>query len=94
MSLTTATETIHDPHTSVAPAVTAPPVDQNKVRRAAWAGLIGTTLEQYDFVIYGTASSLKSPETRDRNLMTPEDAVDEARQPVPVDEAQQPVAVV
>lgn len=84
MSLTTATETIHDPHTSVAPAVTAPPVDQNKVRRAAWAGLIGTTLEQYDFVIYGTASSLKSPETRDRHLMTPEDAVDEARQPVAV----------
>ncbi len=28
------------------------------VRRAAWAGLIGTTLEQYDFVIYGTASAL------------------------------------
>ena len=28
------------------------------VRRAAWAGLIGTPLEQYDFVIYGTASAL------------------------------------
>lgn len=28
------------------------------VRRAAWAGLIGTALEQYDFVIYGTASAL------------------------------------
>jgi MFS family permease len=28
------------------------------VRRAAWAGLVGTTLEQYDFVIYGTASAL------------------------------------
>lgn len=27
-------------------------------RRAAWAGFIGTALEQYDFVIYGTASAL------------------------------------
>jgi MFS family permease len=35
-----------------------PPVDQRNVRRAAWAGLIGTALEQYDFVIYGTASAL------------------------------------
>ncbi|WIY00906.1 MFS transporter [Amycolatopsis mongoliensis] len=38
------------------------PVSQNPpptaVRRAAWAGLIGTALEQYDFVIYGTASAL------------------------------------
>jgi MFS family permease len=33
-------------------------VDPRAVRRAAWAGLIGTTLEQYDFVIYGTASAL------------------------------------
>ena len=32
--------------------------DPAAVRRAAWAGLIGTTLEQYDFVIYGTASAL------------------------------------
>lgn len=32
--------------------------DPTAVRRAAWAGLIGTTLEQYDFVIYGTASAL------------------------------------
>ncbi|MFC7340425.1 MFS transporter [Saccharopolyspora griseoalba] len=32
--------------------------DPKAVRRAAWAGLIGTTLEQYDFVIYGTASAL------------------------------------
>ncbi|GAA2352851.1 MFS transporter [Saccharopolyspora halophila] len=40
---------------------TAPPpgeADPKAVRRAAWAGLIGTTLEQYDFVIYGTASAL------------------------------------
>jgi MFS family permease len=34
------------------------PADPKAVRRAAWAGLIGTTLEQYDFVIYGTASAL------------------------------------
>ncbi len=33
-------------------------VDQKKVRKAALAGLIGTTLELYDFVIYGTASAL------------------------------------
>ncbi|MBC2642178.1 MULTISPECIES: MFS transporter [unclassified Rhodococcus (in: high G+C Gram-positive bacteria)] len=36
----------------------APQADPAAVRRAAWAGLIGTTLEQYDFVIYGTASAL------------------------------------
>ncbi len=34
------------------------PADPRALRRAAWAGLIGTTLEQYDFVIYGTASAL------------------------------------
>jgi MFS family permease len=33
-------------------------VEQSKVRKAAFAGLIGTTLELYDFVIYGTASAL------------------------------------
>lgn len=32
--------------------------DQSKVRKAAFAGLIGTTLELYDFVIYGTAAAL------------------------------------
>lgn len=32
--------------------------DKGPVRRAAWAGLIGTALEQYDFVIYGTASAI------------------------------------
>ncbi|MBQ0924004.1 MFS transporter [Saccharopolyspora endophytica] len=37
---------------------TETPPDPKAVRRAAWAGLIGTTLEQYDFVIYGTASAL------------------------------------
>jgi MFS family permease len=35
-----------------------PAVDQRNVRRVAWAGLVGTALEQYDFVIYGTASAL------------------------------------
>ncbi|MFB8267623.1 MFS transporter [Streptomyces sp. NPDC055955] len=35
---------------------TAP--DPRTVRRAALAGLVGTALEQYDFVIYGTASAL------------------------------------
>lgn len=32
--------------------------EQANVRRAAWAGLVGTALEQYDFVIYGTASAI------------------------------------
>ena len=32
--------------------------DPKNVRRAAWAGLVGTALEQYDFIIYGTASAL------------------------------------
>jgi MFS family permease len=35
-----------------------PAPDPAAIRRAAWAGLIGTALEQYDFVIYGTASAL------------------------------------
>lgn len=39
-----------------APAAT--PADAKNVRRAALAGLIGTMLENYDFVIYGTASAL------------------------------------
>jgi MFS family permease len=34
------------------------PSDPKNVRRAALAGLIGTMLENYDFVIYGTASAL------------------------------------
>lgn len=37
---------------------TAPEVDQRNVRRAALAGLVGTALEQYDFVIYGTAAAI------------------------------------
>jgi MFS family permease len=39
-------------------ATAEPAADSKAVRRAAWAGLIGTTLEQYDFAIYGTASAL------------------------------------
>ncbi|MGO1768372.1 MAG: MFS transporter [Microbacterium sp.] len=34
------------------------PADPKNVRRAALAGLVGTMLENYDFVIYGTASAL------------------------------------
>ena len=34
------------------------PADPSNVRRAATAGLVGTMLENYDFVIYGTASAL------------------------------------
>jgi MFS family permease len=40
------------------PAATTLRHDQKNVRRAAWAGLVGTALEQYDFVIYGTASAI------------------------------------
>ncbi|WP_229116006.1 MFS transporter [Parenemella sanctibonifatiensis] len=34
------------------------PADTKQVRRASWAGLVGTMLENYDFVIYGMASAL------------------------------------
>src|ERR1044072_7828299 len=44
--------------TQQASAREQPVADQTTVRRAAWAGLVGTALEQYDFVIYGTASAL------------------------------------
>ena len=33
-------------------------VDRKNLRTAAWGGLIGTALEQYDFVIYGTATAI------------------------------------
>jgi MFS family permease len=46
MEMTTAA---HVPHQEL---------DQSKVHKAALAGLIGTTLELYDFVIYGTAAAL------------------------------------
>lgn len=48
---TTATENAI-PHDQMQPS------DPKNVRRAALAGLIGTMLENYDFVIYGTASAL------------------------------------
>lgn len=32
--------------------------DNKSLRRAKWGGLIGSSLEQYDFVAYGTASAL------------------------------------
>lgn len=44
--------------TSVVPPPPVEPSSPEGLRKAAWAGLIGTTLENYDFVIYGTASAL------------------------------------
>ena len=35
-----------------------PPVDRKNLRRAAWAGGIGTALENFDFTIFGTASAI------------------------------------
>ena len=35
-----------------------PPVDKKNLRRAAWAGGIGTALENFDFTIFGTASAI------------------------------------
>lgn len=49
-------DTKHDASATTHPS--SPENNPTAVRRAAWAGLIGTTLEQYDFVIYGTASAL------------------------------------
>ncbi len=46
-----------EPLTSTPPTARTGP-SRPEVRRAALAGLIGTALEQYDFVIYGTASAL------------------------------------
>jgi MFS family permease len=40
----------------VGPAL--PGVDKKNLRRAAWAGGIGTALENFDFTIYGTASAI------------------------------------
>jgi MFS family permease len=48
-----------EPHTTASTVVTPSGAEElRNVRRAAWAGLVGTMLEQYDFVIYGTASAL------------------------------------
>ncbi|MEJ3658869.1 MFS transporter [Actinomycetes bacterium KLBMP 9759] len=33
-------------------------VDRKNLRTATWGGLVGTALEQYDFVIYGTATTI------------------------------------
>lgn len=33
-------------------------VDRRNLRTAAWGGMVGTALEQYDFVIYGTATAI------------------------------------
>lgn len=38
--------------------VVVPPASPRNLRRAAWAGLIGTALENFDFTIYGTASAI------------------------------------
>ncbi|MGW6401334.1 MFS transporter [Streptomyces sp. NPDC055134] len=46
------------PAAPVAAPTEQPAPDPRTVRRAALAGLVGTALEQYDFVIYGTASAL------------------------------------
>ncbi|WP_181780024.1 MFS transporter [Pseudonocardia pini] len=35
-----------------------PPAERKPMRRAVWASLIGTVLEQYDMVLFGTASAL------------------------------------
>ncbi|RCV47779.1 MFS transporter [Marinitenerispora sediminis] len=52
-------DTAHPAPGTEPPAPPAQPeADPRAIRRAAWAGFVGTTLEQYDFVIYGTASAL------------------------------------
>ena len=43
---------------SVGPDAVLPPTDPKNLRRAAWAGGIGTALENFDFTIYGTASAI------------------------------------
>ncbi|QTE29196.1 MFS transporter [Pengzhenrongella sicca] len=43
---------------AAAPDSVLPPVDKANLRRAAWAGGIGTALENFDFTIYGTASAI------------------------------------
>ncbi|WP_189783647.1 MFS transporter [Streptomyces capitiformicae] len=39
-------------------ALTSPPAEQTKASKVAVASLIGTTIEYYDFAVYGTASAL------------------------------------
>ncbi|MGO4427820.1 MFS transporter, partial [Streptomyces sp. MCAF7] len=40
------------------PAVAPPPEPKSKAARIAVASLIGTTIEYYDFAVYGTAAAL------------------------------------
>ncbi|SKC66198.1 MFS transporter [Krasilnikoviella flava] len=55
-TLSPATTPVPDDGTRAVPP--APEPDRAQVRRAAMAGLVGTALENYDFVLYGTASAL------------------------------------
>jgi MFS family permease len=48
---------MHTTSTDAAATPVAPP-DRKQTRRFALGGLVGTALEQYDFVIYGTAAAL------------------------------------
>ena len=57
------------------------PVDEKNLRRAAWAGSIGTALEDFDFTIYMMVimgitfgTTLFAPETVDRDLLLEQDA--------------------
>ncbi|MFI8950047.1 MFS transporter [Streptomyces sp. NPDC053750] len=43
---------------SPSPAVPQPPTDQRQLRRVALSGLLGTTVEFYDFLVYGTVAAL------------------------------------
>src|SRR3954449_7634536 len=42
-------------------APNAPDVRRKQVRRALFAGIVGTSIEWYDFYIYGTAAALVFP---------------------------------
>jgi metabolite-proton symporter len=46
------------PTPSPTPPRSTPTVDQSQVRRAAWASLVGTTIEWYDFLVYAAAAGL------------------------------------
>lgn len=43
---------------SPSPAVPQQPTDQRQLRRVALSGLLGTTVEFYDFLVYGTVAAL------------------------------------
>ncbi|MBM3802297.1 MAG: MHS family MFS transporter [Acidimicrobiia bacterium] len=42
----------------MATADAAPTQDQDTIRRVIWASFIGTTIEWYDFILYGTSAAL------------------------------------